>query len=145
MWNLRFSQRRCWRLESSGMWRYVVGLVVPHISAFILRFKQSTKPDDEGTTVLSEVRNYMPNDRASHPRILQSSVRLESPSIRHFSFCQYVKYHIPITIQETFVPMHSKFVCVCRNTLSLVIIPTFQTLFWLKKSVVGGNKHIYAL
>ena len=31
----------------------------------------------------------------------------------HCSFCQYVKYHIPITMPGTIVPMHSKCVCVC--------------------------------
>jgi hypothetical protein len=55
----------------------------------------------------------------------------------HFSFCQCVKYRIPITTQGTIVPMHSKYVY--GSASSLIIIPTFQTVFWLNRMLRRGS------
>ena len=56
-------------LNLNGMWRYVVGRVVPGVSTvhrvFICRIKLSSEV--EGTTFLRNVRRYSPNYTAFHP------------------------------------------------------------------------------
>jgi len=41
-------------------------------------------PEDEGTMVLRNIGNYLPNDRASHPKSLESSCMILSKTASHF-------------------------------------------------------------
>ena len=74
--NLRFSKRYCCRHQSARMWHPVIGCGIPDVSK-----EDGTSPprsntqkivlhyEDEGTSLLWNIRNYM----VSHPRRLSSS------------------------------------------------------------------------
>ena len=68
-----------WGFEVSEMWCCVTGWVVPGVSEdhipIIFKSNESTKSvlhRHEGTTVLSNLGNYLPINMELHPRILES-------------------------------------------------------------------------
>jgi hypothetical protein len=94
------------RFQTSGMWHYVFGQIVPIVvkdhSAFILRVKQSAymlqllHPEGEGTACPSKLWKYRSRDTVSHPRRHESSAiplwELQTQCAR--------KYIIPIHISS---------------------------------------------
>jgi hypothetical protein len=81
-------------------------------SSFILSVNQSTKPDDEGTSVFSYVELHMPNNTAPHSRILEPSVRMEFPLSPLFllSVCEIIISQLQCNEQSSLCITN---VCVC--------------------------------
>jgi hypothetical protein len=55
----------------------IVPLVSEDCTVFVFTVKQFKKnSENEGTTILQNIRNHFPNDTLSHPRRLKSSTTL---------------------------------------------------------------------
>lgn len=87
-WDLRLSERCCWRFKFSGRSHRAVRRLMPNIlkdhHPFTFRTKQSTNTDDEGALMLWNFQNYSSNGRVSYPRKLGSLIQFATyPSLCH--------------------------------------------------------------
>jgi hypothetical protein len=105
--------RQCrWRFQSSGMWCCLVVWVLPDIwkscSACItgpsFGIFVPLGPEDEGITLLQNVRNKLPSDAVSHPRrfifllwisLISYKLRVITDSLLMFYSCTYTENSSP--------------------------------------------------